>query len=125
METGAMSTSNTFLAAATGTAHATGNQTATQVGTGTLAGHGVAVGFAAAVAFADNSGPGGHHTDAATDGFVSGGNITMSHANQWSFNSPFGSTPVSLDASITVMSTHGGGGDSLSGLMGPSLHGLF
>jgi hypothetical protein len=125
METGAMSKSNTFLAAATGTAHATGNQTATEVGTGTLAGPGVAVGFAAAVAYADNRGPGGHDTGAATDAFVSGGNITMSQANQWSFDSHFGPTPVSLDASITVTSTHGGGGDSLSGLMGPSLHGLF
>jgi hypothetical protein len=125
METGAMSISNTFLAVTTATAHATGNQTATEVGTGTLAGPGVAVGFVAAVAFADNSGPGGHHTSVATDGFVSGGYITMSHTDQWSFNSPFGPTPVSLDASITVTSTHGAGGDSLSGLMGPSVHGLF
>jgi hypothetical protein len=125
METAAMSTSNTFLAAVTGTAHATGNQTATEVGTGTLAGPGVAVGFAAAVAFADNSGPEGHDTSAATNGFVSGGYITMSQTNHWSVNSPFGPTAVSLDASITVMSTHGGGGDSLSGLIGPSLHGLF
>jgi hypothetical protein len=120
-----MSINKTFLAATTSTAHATGNQTATEAGTGTLAGPGVAVGFAAAVAFADNSGPGGHDTNAATNGFVSGGYMTMSSANQWSFDSPFGPTPVSLDASITVVSTHGGGGDSLSGLMGPSLHGLF
>ena len=120
-----MSISKTFLAATTGTAHATGNQTATEVGTGTLAGPGVAVGFAAAVAFADDSGPAGHHTNAATNGFVSGGYITMSQTNQWSFELPFGPTPVSLDASITVLSTHGGGGDLLSGLMGPSLHGLF
>jgi hypothetical protein len=120
-----MPTRSTFLAAANGTAYATGNQTATEVGTGTLAGPGVAVGFAAAVAYADNSGSRGHHTSAATDGFVSGGYITMSQTNQWSVDSPFGPTPVSLDASITVMSTHGGGGDSLSGLMGPSLHGLF
>jgi hypothetical protein len=125
METAAMSISKTFLAVTTGTAHATGNQTATEAGTGTLAGPGVAVGFAAAVAFADNSGPGGHHTDVATNGFVSGGYITMSQTNQWSVNSPFGPTPVSLDASVTVVSTHGGGGDSLSGLIGPSLHGLF
>jgi hypothetical protein len=120
-----MSTSKTFLAATTGTAHATGNQTSIEVGTGTLAGPGVAVGFVAAVAFADGSSPGGHHTDAATNGFVSGGYITMSQTNQWSVDSPFGPTPVSLDASITVVSTHGGGGDSLSGFMGPSLHGLF
>jgi hypothetical protein len=120
-----MSTNNTFLAATTGTAHAAGNQTATEVGTATLAGPGVAVGFAAAVAFAEGSGPAGHHADAATNGFVSGGYITMSHADDWSFRSPFGSTPVSLDTSITVVSTHGGGGDSLSGLIGPSLHGLF
>lgn len=120
-----MSTSNTFLATATATAHATGTHTATEAGTATLAGPGVAVGFAAAVAFAENSGPGGHHADAAADGFVSGGYITMSHADQWSFSSPFGPTPVSLDSSITVVSTYGGGGDSLSGLMGPSLHGLF
>jgi len=124
METGAMSINKTYLAATTATAHATGNQTATEVGTGTLAGPGVAVGFAAAVAFADNSGPGGHDTSAATSGFVSGGYMTMSSTNHWSFDSPFG-PPVSLDASITVVSTHGPGGDSLSGLMGPSLHGLF
>jgi len=120
-----MPKSNTFLAAATATAHATGNQTATEVGTGTLAGPGVAVGFAAAMAFADSSGPGGHHVNAETDGIVSGGYITMSHADQWSFSSAFGPTPVSLVASITVVSTYGGGGDSLSGWMGPSLHGLF
>jgi hypothetical protein len=120
-----MSTNNTFLALTTATAHATGDQTATEVGTGALAGPGVAVGFAAAVAFADNSGPGGHHANAATNGLVSGGYITMSHTDQWSFSSPYGPTPVSLDASITVVSTHGGGGDSLSGLIGPSLHGLF
>ena len=120
-----MSINKTFSAVTTGTAHATGNQTATEVGTGTLAGPGVAVGFAAAVAFAEDSGPGGHHANATTYGFVSGGYITMSTANQWSFDSPFGPTPVSLDASITVTSTHGGGGDSLSGLIGPSLHGLF
>jgi hypothetical protein len=120
-----MSTSNTFLAAMTGTADATGKQTATEVGAGTLAGPGVAVGFGAAIAFAENTGPGGHHTDATTDGFVSGGYMTMSHADQLSFNSPFGPTPVSLDASITVTSTHGGGGESLSGLTGPLLHGLF
>ena len=120
-----MSTNNTFVAVMTGTAHATGKQTATEVGTGTLAGAGTAVGFGAAIAFAENAGPGGHHTDATTDGFVSGGNMTMSHSDQWSFNSPYSSTPVSLDSSITVMSTHGGGGESLSGLVGPSLHGLF
>ena len=120
-----MSANNTFLAAMTGTAHATGNQTATDVGTGTLAGPGAAVGFGAAIAFAENTGPGGHHTDATTDGFVSGGNMTMSHSDQWSFNSPFGPPPVSLDSSITVVSTHGGGGDSLSGLTGPLVHGLF
>src|SRR5262245_30420793 len=125
METGAMSTNNAFVAVVTGTAHATGKQTATEVGTGTLAGAGTAVGFGAAIAFSENSGPGGHHTDATTDGFVSGGNMTMSHTDQSSFNSPFGSTPVSLDASITLLSSHGGGGESLSGLMTPLTHGLF
>jgi hypothetical protein len=51
--------------------------------------------------------------------------MTSSHTGQWSFNSPFDPTPVSLDASVTAMSTHGGGGDSLSSLMSPWVHGLF
>jgi hypothetical protein len=120
-----MSGSNTFLAATTGTAHATGDLTATNVGTGALAGPGVAIGFAAAVAVAQNTGPVALHTDATTDGFVSGGYMTSSHTGQWSYNSPFDPTPVSLDASVTAMSTHGGGGESLSSLMSPWVHGLF
>jgi hypothetical protein len=118
-----MSGNNTFLAATTGTAHATGDLTATNVGTATLAGPGVAIGFAAAVAVAQNTGPVAPHTNATTDGFVSGGSITSSHTEHWSFNSPF--APVSLDASSTAMSTHGGGGDSLSSLTSPWVHGLF
>ena len=35
------------------------------------------------------------------------------------------SRPDMLDSSITVVSTHRGGGDSLSGLTGPLVHGLF
>jgi hypothetical protein len=42
---------------------------------------------------------------------------------------PYGPTPVSVDVSVTTMSTHGGSDFlsdySLSGVMGPSVHGLF
>jgi hypothetical protein len=46
-----------------------------------------------------------------------------------SIDFPFGPNPVSADFSITTMSSHGDSdflsGYSLSGLMGPSVHGLF
>ena len=119
---------NTFLAGANGTAHAVGDLTTTNAATATLAAPGLAIGYSAAVAAAQNTDPVVPHTSAATEVGVSGGYITSGHTGHWSLDFLMGSTPVSVDFSVTTVSTHGGG-DFLSGYsvagMGSSLHGLF
>ena len=120
---------NTFLAAMNGTAHAMGDLTATKTATAGAVLPGASIGYAVAVAVAQDTSPGTPHTNATTDGLVSGGYITSSHSGNLSVDFPYGPTPVSVDVSVTAMSTHGGGdflsGNALSGLMGPSIHGLF
>jgi hypothetical protein len=117
---------NTFLAAMNSTAQAMGDLTATKTATAAAVLPGASIGFAAAVAVAQDTSP---HTSATTGGLVSGGSITSSHTDHVSIDLPFGPNPVSADFSITTMSTHGDSdflsGYSLSGLMGPSVHGLF
>jgi hypothetical protein len=117
---------NTFLAAMNATAQAMGDLTATQTATAAAVLPGASIGFAAAAAVAQDTSP---HTSATTGGLVSGGSITSSHTDHVSIDFPFGPNPVSADFSITTMSTHGDSdflsGYSLSGLMGPSVHGLF
>jgi hypothetical protein len=117
---------NTFLAAMNSTAHAMGDLTATKTETAAAVLPGASIGFAAAVAVAQDTSP---HTSATTGGLVSGGSITSSHTDHVSIDFPFGPNPVSADFSITTMSSHGDSdflsGYSLSGLMGPSVHGLF
>jgi hypothetical protein len=117
---------NTFLAAMNSTAQAMGDLTATKTATAAAVLPGASIGFAAAVAVAQDTSP---HTSATTGGLVSGGSITSSHTDHVSIDFPFGPNPVSADFSITTMSTHGDSdflsGYSLSGLMGPSVHGLF
>ena len=117
---------NTFLAAMNGTAHAMGDLTATNTATAGAVLPGASIGYAVAVAVAQDTSP---HTSATTGGLVSGGSITSSHTDHVSIDFPFGPNPVSADFSITTMSTHGDSdflsGYSLSGLMGPSVHGLF
>ena len=120
---------NTFLAAMNSTAHAMGDLTATKTETAAAVLPGASIGFAAAVAVAQDTSSGMPHTSATTGGLVSGGSITSSHTGGLSVDFPFGPHPVSVDVSITTMSTHGDSdflsGYSLSGLMGPSVHGLF
>ena len=120
---------NTFLAAMNSTAHAMGDLTATKTATAAAVLPGASIGFAAAVAVAQDTSPGMPHTSATTGGLVSGGSITSSHTDHVSIDFPFGPNPVSADFSITTMSSHGDSdflsGYSLSGLMGPSVHGLF
>lgn len=122
-------TTNTFLAAMNSTAHAMGDLTATKTETAAAVLPGASIGFAAAVAVAQDTSPGMPHTSATTGGLVSGGSITSSHTDHVSIDFPFGPNPVSADFSITTMSSHGDSdflsGYSLSGLMGPSVHGLF
>jgi hypothetical protein len=111
------------------TAHAMGDLTATKTETAAAVLPGASIGFAAAVAVAQDTSPGMPHTSATTGGLVSGGSITSSHTDHVSIDFPFGPNPVSADFSITTMSSHGDSdflsGYSLSGLMGPSVHGLF
>jgi hypothetical protein len=120
---------STFLAAMNSTAQAMGDLTATKTSTTTAVLPGASIGFAAAVAVAQDTSPGMPHASATTGGLVSGGSITSSHTGGLSVDFPFGPHPVSVDVSITTMSTHGGSdflsGYSLSGVMGPSVHGLF
>jgi hypothetical protein len=120
---------NTFFAAMNSTAHAMGNATATNTVTTTAALPGASIGYAVAIAVAQDTSPGTPHTSATTAGLVSGGYITSSHTGHMSVDFPYGPTPVSVDVSVTATSTHGGSdflsGYSLSGLMGPSVHGLF
>ena len=115
---------NTFFAGMNSTAQAMGDLTATNAVTKTAVLPGAAIGFAAAVAVAQDTSPGVPHTSATTEGLVSGGYITSSHSGHLSVDFPYGPTPVSVDVSITTMSTHGGS-DFLSGLASPSIHGLL
>jgi hypothetical protein len=120
---------NTFFAAMNSTAHAMGDLTATNTSTAGAVLPGASIGYAVAVAVAQDTSPGTLHTSATTDGLVSGGYITSSHTGHLSVDFPYGPTPVSVDVSVTAMSTHGGSDFlsdySLSGLTGPSVHGLF
>ena len=120
---------STFFAGANSTAQAMGNLTATNTATATLAAPGVAIGYAAAVAEAQGAAPTAPHTSATTDSMAVGGTTTIAHTAQWSVDYLMGPTPVSVDVSVTSISTHGGS-DFLSdypvaGLTGPSVHGLF
>jgi hypothetical protein len=121
---------HTFFAAMNSTAQAMGDLTATNTATSTLAAPGVAIGYAAAVAVAQDTTPTAPHTSATTDGFAAGGTITSSHTGHMSIDFLLGPTPISVDTSVTAISTHGGGGDflsgySLAGLASPSIHGLL
>jgi hypothetical protein len=120
---------NTFLAGANATAHAVADLTTTNTATATLAAPGLAIGYSAAVAAAQNTDPVVPHTSAATEVGVSGGYITSGHTGHWSLDFLMGSTPVSVDVSVTTVSTYGSGdfqsGYSVAGLAGSSLHGLF
>ena len=120
---------NTFFAAMNSTAQAMGDLTATKTVTTAAVLPGASIGYAVAIAVAQDTSPGTPHTSATTDGLVSGGYITSSHTGHMSVDFPYGPTPVSVDVSVTAMSTHGGSDFlsdySLSGLTGPSLHGLF
>jgi hypothetical protein len=119
---------NTFLAGANGTAHALGDLTTTNTATATLAAPGLAIGYAAAVATGQNTAPVVPQTSATTEVMVAGGTTTSAHSGHWSVDFLMGSTPVSVDVSVTTVSTYGGG-DFLSGYsvagLGSSLHGLF
>jgi hypothetical protein len=117
---------NTFFAGMNGAAQAMGDLTATDTATRTLAAPGVAIGFATAVAVAQDTTPATPHTSATTDGFATGGPITSSYTSHWSVDFLLGPTPVSVDVSVTSISTHGGS-DFLSGygLASPSVHGLL
>ena len=121
-----MSLSNTFLIDMNAASDALGDHTATYATTSTMAVQGLAVGFAAATAFAQDSAP---QTSAETTGLVTSGYIISGHSLELSIDFPYGPTPVSVDISITTVSSHGGG-DILSGYAlpdfgGTSLHGLF
>jgi len=127
MEIGIMSGSiNTFFAGTTSSALAMGNQTATSTTNTTAAWPGLAAAYATAVAVAQNDAPVMPHTSTATDATATGGYITSAHSVHWSVDFPHSPTPVSVDVSISSVSSYGGG-DALSGygLQSPSLHGLF
>jgi hypothetical protein len=115
---------NTFFAAMNSTAQAMGDLTATKTATTAAVLPGVAIGYAVAIAAAQDTSPGTPHTNATTDGLVSGGYITSSHTGHLAVDFPYGPTPVSVDVSVTAMSTHGAS-DFLSGLTAPSVHGLL
>ena len=115
-----------FLVEVSSTALALGDRTITDTTASTAAWPGGAIGFAAAVAVAQDTAPGTPETSATTDGIVTGGYTTSSHASHLSFDFPYGPTPVSVDVSLTSLSAYGGG-YALSGygLPSPSLHGLL
>ena len=117
---------NTFFAGTTSTALAMGDHTATGTTTTTATWPSLAFAYATAVALAQDTTPVMPHTSAATDATVTGGYIVSSHSAHWSVDFPYGPTPVSVDVSLTTVSSYGGG-DALSGhgLQSPSLHGLF
>ena len=130
-EIGVMSGStNTFFAAMNSTAQAMGDLTATKTATAAAVLPGASIGYAAAVAVAQDTSPGRPHTSATTDGLRERRiHHELAIPAMCRVDFPYGPTPVSVDVSVTAMSTHGGSdflsGYSLSGLMGPSLHGLF
>lgn len=121
-----MSLSNTFLIDMNAAANALGDHTATYATTATMAVPGLAIGFAAAIAAAQDPAP---RTSAETAGLVTPGYINSGHAQELSIDFPYGPAPVSVDISITTLSSHGGGnvlsGYSLPDLGDVSLHGLF
>ena len=121
-----MSLSNTVLIDMSAAATAMGNVTATYATTNTLASPGLAIGFAAAVSFAQGD---GERTSAETTSQVPGGIIMSGHTAELSIDFPYGPTPVSVDVSITSISSHGAGdvlgGYALPEHSGPLLHGLF
>ncbi len=119
-------TIDTFFAGVASTALALGDRTVTNTATSTAVLPGAAIGFATAVSVAQDTGSGTPYTSATTDGIVTGGYTTSSHASHLSFDFPYGPTPVSVDVSLTSLSTHGGGYVlSGYGLLSPSLHGLL
>lgn len=122
-----MSVDSNLFAAMFARADALGDQTDVTTGTTTAVLPGVSIGYAVAAAVAQNTAPVMPHTSATTGGVVNEGFIVSSHTGHMSVDFPYGSTPVSLDASVTFVSSHGGGGDFLSenSLHSPSLHGLF
>ena len=121
----AVARSNTLveLYAAAG---ALGDHTATFASTSTMAAPFFAAGAAVAGSLAYDASP---QTSAATGGFAAGGNTSGSYHSHLSIDFPDGPTPVSVDVSMTFISTHGGGngldGYALDALASPSLHGLF
>lgn len=119
--------SNSHFAAMFATADARGDQTDVATGTTTAVFPGVSIGYAYAVAVAVDTAPDRPHTDAKTGGVVNDGFIMSSNTSHVSVDFPHGPTPVSLDVSVTFVSSHGGRGDFLSeySLHSPSLHGLF
>jgi hypothetical protein len=119
--------SNSSFAAMFAKADAVGDQTDVTTGTTTAVFPGVSIGFAFAVALAEDTAPGTPQTSATTGGAVNEGFIVSSHTANMSVDFPHGPTPVSLDVSVTFVSSHGGRGDFLSdnALHAPSLHGLF
>jgi hypothetical protein len=98
-----VSPSNTFLIDMTAAAKALGDYTATYATTSTLAVPGHAIGFAAATAVAQDPAP---RTSAETTGHVTHGDIISWHALELSIDFPYGPTPVSVDMSITTLSSH-------------------
>jgi hypothetical protein len=119
--------SNSFFAAMFAKADALGDQTDVTTGTITTVLPGVSIGYASATAAAQDTAPTMPHTSATTGGVVNEGSIVSSHTGHMSVDFPYGPTPVSLDVSVTFVSSHGGSGDFLSddALHSPSLHGLF
>jgi len=109
------------------TARAIGDLTSTDTVTNTAALPGAAIGYSAAIAVAQDVSAGPLYTSATTDGVVSGGYIVSGHTGHMSVDFAYGPTPVSVDVSVTALSSHGGGGEALSdyGLSSPTLHGLF
>jgi hypothetical protein len=119
--------SNSFFAAMFAKADAQGDQTDVATGTTTAVLPGVSIGYAFAIAVAQDTAPDTPHTEATTGGVVNDGFLMSSNTSHMSVDFPHGPTPVSLDVSVTFVSSHGGRGDFLSdtSLHSPSLHGLF
>jgi hypothetical protein len=92
-----------------GKADALGDLTATNASTKTFASAGIAGGHAAGLAVATAAAQGttatAPYTDATTHWLADGGNLTSSHANNISFDLPYGPTPVSLSISSTFVTT--------------------
>jgi hypothetical protein len=111
---GVMFANNNMLLMLYGKSDALGDVTATTASTKTFAGAGIAGGYATGVAVttavAKGTTAAAPHTDATTHWLADGGNLTSSHSNNVSFDSPYGTTPVSLSFSVTFVSTWGLGG---------------